>query len=1159
MRPIHLSVAGLHSFREKQIVDFQVLCEGGVFGIFGPTGSGKSSLLDAMTLALYGKVERASNQIQGIINHAEKEVHVSFTFELGQGKLTERYCVERSYKKAGELSVRSAATRLLQVNLDSNETVVLADKVNDIQEKLHELIGLTFDDFSRAVVLPQGKFAEFLSLKGVERRQMLQRLFHLEQYGDQLNERLKHRVTSAKNRLNEILAEQQGVGEASKEALEQAEKHVQDVLKRIKQLSEQRNTFLQEFERLKSFRDWQEQLEKVEKGLEQLYQDEEEIHRVEEQLNRGLAAQQLKPYIEEYEIAGQTVEKWKAKKQVAQSDQDHAAREEAKHTELYEKLSKAKEEQQPLLLERRQLLRQGQELQRELGVKEKEKQELVQDELRVQEKRKAVQGEYEKQSKLLQLAKEKQKVIKEQMAGKNLPFEEKQAIQAGYQEFLKIAQVQQQLDGIQEEWAVGQKAIEELEAEHAQSILEQEQHLKKVGVAIKEIGEFEGRLKQLVAIGEMALGGKQQQMKQMEQKIEHVLAKEWMEQLVSGLQNGEACPICGSHTHPHPAEFGKEDIQVLRDRLAYEVSQQNQIRDYTQQARLVHHQFIELEEQLSSISFVKLEDVDDRANASNDVKGWNDEHGANDLGGVKKINLEIAATATSLKENVEDETVDLELFSTELAKSERFLRATKELVRLGREKAPSWNDAKMKSEAAKTGLKGLEAKQKSLMDKVQTMEQSWSSTFAKLELDKVEEQANRARELEGELYELQQRLDKSVPFIENTENGISELQQELNQIELRAGEQASLHKQLDQQITQMKQKLQELVGEQSIESLLVQAEKQLEELSESEGQARRQLEEARKARSKAENEFSVAQASLEQGEQRLEKAEKQLVEQLGESSFDKWQEAKEALVEKETLGEWKKRVDQYNEQVKELVKEKQSYLKKLGTNRISEEEWQDVLAKKQQLEQEYVQLVGQRGAAQKEYEAIKEKHMRFMQLEEERALVQHRVEQYGKLQSVFRGNSFVEYLAEEQLVYVCQDASSHLGRLTRQRYALEVDSQGGFVIRDDANGGVRRPVSTLSGGETFLTSLSLALALSAQIQLRGQYPLQFFFLDEGFGTLDPELLDGVVGALESLHLQQLAVGVISHVPELKERLPRKLVVTPAEFSGKGSSIHLETL
>jgi exonuclease SbcC len=158
---------------------------------------------------------------------------------------------------------------------------------------------------------------------------------------------------------------------------------------------------------------------------------------------------------------------------------------------------------------------------------------------------------------------------------------------------------------------------------------------------------------------------------------------------------------------------------------------------------------------------------------------------------------------------------------------------------------------------------------------------------------------------------------------------------------------------------------------------------------------------------------------------------------------------------------------------------------------------------------------------------------------------------------VFRGNSFVEYVAEEQLIQVSRGASNRLGQLTRGRYAIEVDSSNGFVIRDDANGGVKRPVSTLSGGETFLTSLALALSLSSQIQLRGKYPLEFFFLDEGFGTLDQELLDTVVTALEKLHMNAMSVGIISHVPELKARLTKKLIVTPANGEGNGSRVAIE--
>ena len=84
MKPICLEIMGLNSFHEPQVIDFERLSETGVFGIFGPTGSGKSSILDALTLALYGTVERASNNTQGILNHAAQQLGVKFTFALGK-------------------------------------------------------------------------------------------------------------------------------------------------------------------------------------------------------------------------------------------------------------------------------------------------------------------------------------------------------------------------------------------------------------------------------------------------------------------------------------------------------------------------------------------------------------------------------------------------------------------------------------------------------------------------------------------------------------------------------------------------------------------------------------------------------------------------------------------------------------------------------------------------------------------------------------------------------------------------------------------------------------------------------------------------------------------------------------------------------------------
>jgi exonuclease SbcC len=104
---------------------------------------------------------------------------------------------------------------------------------------------------------------------------------------------------------------------------------------------------------------------------------------------------------------------------------------------------------------------------------------------------------------------------------------------------------------------------------------------------------------------------------------------------------------------------------------------------------------------------------------------------------------------------------------------------------------------------------------------------------------------------------------------------------------------------------------------------------------------------------------------------------------------------------------------------------------------------------------------------------------------------------------------------------------------------------GGFLVGDNFNGGNTRGVHTLSGGETFLVSLSLALALSAEICAKSLRPIEFFFLDEGFGTLDERLVDTVMDSLEKLRGAHFAIGIISHVEELKHRVDKKLTVLKA--------------
>ena len=144
-------------------------------------------------------------------------------------------------------------------------------------------------------------------------------------------------------------------------------------------------------------------------------------------------------------------------------------------------------------------------------------------------------------------------------------------------------------------------------------------------------------------------------------------------------------------------------------------------------------------------------------------------------------------------------------------------------------------------------------------------------------------------------------------------------------------------------------------------------------------------------------------------------------------------------------------------------------------------------------------------------------------------------------------NRFEKWLLDEAVQQLVQGASRILGELSAGAYALAVDARsGGFLVVDHTNASQTRPARTLSGGETFLASLALALALAdhlgTTLAATGSARLDALFLDEGFGTLDPDTLDIVATALDELGARGRMVGVVTHVRELANRLPVRFEV-----------------
>jgi exonuclease SbcC len=143
----------------------------------------------------------------------------------------------------------------------------------------------------------------------------------------------------------------------------------------------------------------------------------------------------------------------------------------------------------------------------------------------------------------------------------------------------------------------------------------------------------------------------------------------------------------------------------------------------------------------------------------------------------------------------------------------------------------------------------------------------------------------------------------------------------------------------------------------------------------------------------------------------------------------------------------------------------------------------------------------------------------------------------GSLANHLRANGFEQWLMSGALNDLVSGANELLGQLSGDGYSLHSDESGNFSIVDHRNADEMRSVSTLSGGETFLVSLALALSLAETLAAKGGSGLDAIILDEGFGTLDDESLDTVASVLEELTGRGLMVGIITHVKELAARAP----------------------
>jgi exonuclease SbcC len=1018
MRPLTIE---LHYFGpyEHQVIDFTQFTDRSLFLVAGNTGAGKTTIFDAMCYALFGQTindrDRSAAALRSDFAPADQETMVKFTFEHQDLK----YQIMRRPKQVlkgrrGNLVEHNQAVDLIYP-LESDHPHEIT-KIKEADTFITDLLNLTRDQFKQIVLLPQGKFRQFLDSDSNTKEVLLRDLFNTSRY--------EQWATQLKNDLRE-----------QKKSLTTQETKLQSLKETVTEIDAQLTT-----------KEWlaeaKNYLARLKASLERLGDDEQQQQKKVDQLDAQLhTEQELKKNIEELaelvkageRLQAQAEKIQETKQQVKILDwyQEHQT-EYQRWKDGEKRLQKLTADSNILHEDLRNLQKQHQTIETELQQTSKQQEEIDQLQTEVADLTNKLPL-FDDRDKLRSTVDELQTNLKQQT--------KQQAVSQK-----KLQDAQQQLTVI----ANNLKEHENLGDVQVQ-IAKQEALQEKLTTAGKDLKQLETKLlseKENCVKLKQEQGAAEKLVQKSQSRLDDLndrFARHQIAILAQKLKPATPCPICGSLDHPHPASLADDGELVTEAQ-------------------------------------VKAATVKAQQNRS---------------------------TLDQLREQVRQSVAKIADLTTQLETQQVYLAEL-----LGDDELPQDWEGQIENQAQKlaqmkTNLDRIEQQVKEWRQEEEELEQE--SKFSQEELDKIDESVNRCKQdliaKQTILKEKTAALPAKFPTKEAADKQI-----QTDQLTIKA-------------------------FNNQLESLQQQRQENAEKLAGTNSRIAQTKEELATQTTQQDNLHQYLVNLLAQYDVQLK--------------WNFWQEASEQVA---TLSSLREQVTTFENQVQDNQSQQERLTKAINNHSMPDIALTQTKlnAEREQLRQ-YQQEIGQLTA---QYKQLAETDQKIIKVVEKTGKLDQEINELQTLTDVVTGNtenhvSLERYVLQAYFQDVLVAANVQLDRLTNGRYQFELATEshgagakwsGLEVNVYDDNAGRTRSARTLSGGESFMASLALALALCQIVQEQsGGIKIDALFIDEGFGSLDQQALEDALHSLQELEGHRM-IGIISHITELEEQIPDQLIV-----------------